>query len=336
MIFDRQIERKPDHYPWAQSYIEAMQEGFWTAKKFTFEADTADYRLNRSEEERRVIKRTLAAIAQIEVKVKEFWKNLGDHLPHPSLSDLGITMAYIEVIHNNAYEKLLSKLGLENVFKENMSEPALAGRVGYLTKHASKVYGEDARKQYIYSLILFTLFVENVSLFSQFFIILHMNRFDNVLKDTAQQVKYTRNEELLHAQAGVKIINTIRAEHPELFDAELEAKIREECIEALTAESNLIDWMLGGYESIGIDERDNKCPLNAATLKEYVADRLNSSLTDIGYAPMFAVNQTVLKQTFWMTEGLLAPAKVDFFHSEPTEYQQADRPDDDDFDITDF
>ena len=34
---------------------------------------------------------------------------------------------------------------------------------------------------------------------------------------------------------------------------------------------------------------------------------------------------------FDMTEGLLAPSKVDFFHSEPTEYQQADQPDDDDF-----
>jgi ribonucleoside-diphosphate reductase beta chain len=29
-----------------------------------------------------------------------------------------------------------------------------------------------------------------------------------------------------------------------------------------------------------------------------------------------------------MTEGLYAPSKVDFFHSEPTEYAQADTADD--------
>jgi ribonucleoside-diphosphate reductase beta chain len=321
MLFERQVERLPDLYPWAQDYIEAMQEGFWTAKKFTFDSDATDYELNLTDQERLITKRCLAAIAQIEVAVKKFWTRLGDNLPHPSITDLGITMGYIEVIHNNAYEKLLRKLGLTNVFKENMSVPALAGRVAYLNKHNDKTYGDD-RKQYIYSLILFTLFVENVSLFSQFYIVLWLNRFDNRFKDLAQQVKYTRNEELLHAQAGTRIINTLRKEYPELFDDELRAKIQEECAVAYDAEAKLIDWMIGDYD---------RPRLNAEILKGYVAQRLNESLEGIGYEPMFTVTEEQKAETFWMTEGLLAPSKVDFFHSEPTEYQQADQPDDDEF-----
>lgn len=322
MLFERQVERLPDLYPWAQDFIEAMQDGFWTAKKFTFDSDVTDYELHLTEQERQIIKRCLAAIAQIEVKVKEYWGLLGRKLQHPSMSDLGITMAYIEVIHNNAYEKLLKKLGLINVFKENMHVPAIAGRVGYLNKHTELSFKGDDRKQFIYSLILFTLFVENVSLFSQFYIVLWFNRFENRFKDAAQQVKYTRNEEMLHAQAGMKIINTLRQEYPELFDAELEAKIKEECQVALDAESALIDWMLGDYD---------QPKLNASILKTYVAQRLNESLAGIGYTPMFEVSEAEKAETFWMTEGLLAPAKVDFFHSEPTAYQQADQPDDDNF-----
>jgi ribonucleoside-diphosphate reductase beta chain len=321
MLFERQVARKPDLYPWATPFIEAMHEGFWTVKKFTFDSDKTDFELNLTPEERVMVTRTLAAIAQIEIKVKEFWARLGQHLPHPSMSDLGITMANIEVIHNQAYERLLEKLGLENVFIENMNVPAIAGRVGYLTKHTEKVYGDD-RKQYIYSLILFTLFVENVSLFSQFYVLLWLNRFNNVLKDTAQQVKYTRNEELLHAQAGMKIVNTLRQEYPELFDAELERKIQHECHVALGAECELINWMVGDYQG---DK------LNAHLLKEYVAIRLNESLEGIGYAPVFVIDEAAKRETFWMTEGLLAPAKVDFFHSEPTSYTQADAPDEDEF-----
>ncbi|MBD9511534.1 ribonucleotide-diphosphate reductase subunit beta [Ensifer sp. ENS10] len=322
MLFERQVERLPDLYPWAQDFIEAMQDGFWTAKKFTFDSDVTDYELHLTDQERLIIKRCLAAIAQIEVKVKEYWGLLGRKLQHPSMSDLGITMAYIEVIHNNAYEKLLKKLGLINVFKENMHVPAIAGRVKYLTKHTEKAFTDDDRKQFVYSLILFTLFVENVSLFSQFYIVLWFNRFENRFKDAAQQVKYTRNEEMLHAQAGMKIINTLRQEYPELFDAELEAKVREECQVALEAEADLIDWMLGDYD---------RPKLNASILKSYVAQRLNESLVGIGYTPMFEVSEAEKAETFWMTEGLLAPAKVDFFHSEPTSYQQADQPADDDF-----
>ncbi|TDW20509.1 ribonucleoside-diphosphate reductase beta chain [Rhizobium azibense] len=329
MLFEPQVERLPDHYPWAQSFIEAMQEGFWTAKKFTFDRDATDYELHMTDAERQVVSRCLAAIAQIEVAVKKFWARLGDHLPHPSITDLGITMGYIEVIHNNAYEKLLKKLGLSHVFKENMSVPALAGRVGYLTKHNDKVYGDD-KKQYIYSLILFTLFVENVSLFSQFFIILHLNRFHKLLSDAAQQVKYTRNEELLHAQAGTKIINTLRQEYPELFDDELERRVVSEAREALKAEEALIDWMVGDYSRSGF-EQGKEYPLNAEILKHYVAERLNSSLVDIGFKAQFAVPVTLPEDTFWMISGQLAPAKVDFFDTEPTSYQQADQPDEDEF-----
>lgn len=321
MLFERQVARKPDLYPWTRPFIEAMHEGFWTVKKFTFDSDKTDFELNLTDQERTMVTRCLAAIAQIEVKVKEFWARLGQNLPHPSMSDLGITMANVEVIHNQAYERLLEVLGLENVFEENMHVPAIAGRVGYLTKHMDKVYGDD-RKQYVYSLILFTLFVENVSLFSQFYILLWLNRNKNVLKDTAQQVKYTRNEELLHAQAGMKIINTLREEYPELFDDDLKRKIVHECHVALDAESQLINWMVGDYTG---EE------FSAAVLKTYVAMRLNESLEGIGYEPIFAIDPEHERQTFWMSVGLYAPPKVDFFHSEPTAYTQADAPDEDDF-----
>ena len=110
-------------------------------------------------------------------------------------------MANSEVIHNMAYEKLLDVLHLTHVFEENLNEEVIRGRVEYLKKYNKKTY-EDDRKQYIYSIILFTLFVENVSLFSQFYVIMHMNRNKSVMKDCAQQIQYTRNEEMLHAQRG--------------------------------------------------------------------------------------------------------------------------------------
>lgn len=193
-IFDEQIQRKPDNYPWAKHFIDTAWETFWTPDEFNFTSDYNDFKVNMTDEERQVLTRTLSAIQQIEVAVKTFWANLGDNLPHPSLRDLGYVMANQEVIHNNAYEKLLTVLGLEDTFEQNLSNPVIAGRVEYLRKYLKKVYEND-KKQYVYAITLFTLFVENVSLFSQFFIILHMNRTRGILKDTAQQVKYTRNEE---------------------------------------------------------------------------------------------------------------------------------------------
>ena len=193
MIFEEQLSRKPDLYPWTQEFIEAMHNGFWTDKEFSFNSDIQDFNVNLEDNERDMIVRTLSAIGQIEVAVKKFWAKLGDNLPHPSLTDLGYVMANTEVIHNNAYERLLTVLGLEEVFEENLKLDFIEGRVRYLRKYNHRFY-TDSKKQYVYALILFTLFVENVSLFSQFYVINWFNRYRNVLKDTGQQVKYTRNE----------------------------------------------------------------------------------------------------------------------------------------------
>jgi ribonucleoside-diphosphate reductase beta chain len=312
MIFDEQISRKPNHYPWTDKFIEAMHNGFWTDKEFNFSSDIQDFKVNLSEKEKEIIIRTLSAIGQIEIAVKTFWAKLGENLPHPSLSDLGYVMANIEVIHNNAYERLISVLGLENVFEENLKLEWIEGRVKYLRKYTHRFY-KDSKKQYLYALILFTLFVENVSLFSQFYIINWFSRYKNVLKDTDQQVRYTRNEENIHALVGIKIVNTIREEYPELFDQELVDKIVKEAKEAFESESAIIDWMINGIKEEGLD---------ATTLKEFVKDRINESLVQIGFPQVFEVDKNVLSATMWFQEELLGNNMTDFFKSKPTEYSK--------------
>ena len=289
-----------------------MHSGFWTDKEFNFNSDVQQFHTELSEQERQMIVRTLSAIGQIEVAVKTFWAKLGENLPHPSLSDMGYVMANVEVIHNNAYERLIEVLDMEDIFEENMKLDWIQGRVKYLKKYTHRFY-KDSKKQYLYALILFTLFVENVSLFSQFYVINWFARNKNVLKDTDQQVKYTRNEENIHALIGMKIINTIREEHPELFDEELEERIIGESMEAFKAESKIVDWMVNGYKEKGLD---------AEILKEFIKNRINESLAQINFSQAFEVDKELLKDTIWFEEELLGNNMTDFFHSRPTEYSK--------------
>jgi ribonucleoside-diphosphate reductase beta chain len=312
MIFEEQISRKPNLYPWTEQFIEAMHNGFWTDKEFSFKADVQQFKTELTDQEREIIVRTLSAIGQIEVAVKTFWAKLGENLPHPSLQDLGYVMANIEVIHNSAYERLISVLDLEDVFDENLKLEWIQGRVKYLKKYTHKFY-KDSKKQYLYALILFTLFVENVSLFSQFYIINWFARFKNVLKDTDQQVKYTRNEENIHALVGIKIINTIREEHPELFDEDLQERILHEAEEAFKSESKIVDWMVNGINEDG---------LSADILKEFIKNRINESLSQINFPKVFKIDEKLLSSTTWFSEELLGNNMVDFFHSRPTEYSK--------------
>jgi ribonucleoside-diphosphate reductase beta chain len=312
MIFEEQISRKPDRYPWTQDFIEAMHNGFWTDKEFSFSSDTQDFRVSLTEQEKDIIVRALATIGQLEISVKKFWAKLGDNLPHPSINDMGYVMANTEVIHGDAYERLLEVLGIDDAFDEILELDIIKGRVNYLRKHLHKFHS-DNKKQFIYSLILFTLFVENIALFSQFYTISWFGRYKNVLKDTNKQVEYTSREENLHAMIGMKIINVIKKEHPELFDEELQEKVTHEANEALKYEMQIIEWIVNGYG----EEK-----LNSEILKEFVKNRMNESLKEIGFKKIFDVDKELISKTVWFEEQVLGNNQSDFFHSRPVEYSK--------------
>lgn len=312
MIFEEQISRKPDYYPWTRDYIEAMQNGFWTHREFNFQSDIQDYRVTLTPQEREMIVRALSTIGQLEISVKKFWAKVGENLPHPTINDLGYVMANSEVIHGDAYERLLDVLGIEDSFDRILQEDIIRGRVTYLRKYLQP-FAPDKKKQFIYSLILFTLFVENIALFSQFYTISYFGRFRNLLKDTNKQVEYTSREENLHAMIGIKLINVIKDEHPELFDDELKQKIISESLQAIDYECKIIDWIVNGYSVES---------LNSPLLREFIKNRMNESLVQIGFEKLFDVDQEMVKKTLWFDEQILGNNMTDFFHSRPIEYSK--------------
>jgi ribonucleoside-diphosphate reductase beta chain len=159
-----------------------------------------------------------------------------------------------------------------------------------------------------------------VSLFSQFYVI---NWFGckNLLKDTNQQTKYTAREEDIHAKVGIWLVNVIRKEHPDLFDDELEEKILQEAEEAFIAESKIIDWMVNGVnEELSVSGKT--VGFSADIIKEFVKNRINESLEQIGYKHVFEIDEAKIEKTAWFEEEVLGNVMTDFFHARPVEYSK--------------
>ena len=312
-IFTERKNYKPFEYSGiTDPLINAMWAGHWTHNEFNFLNDIQDYKTKLTAEEQGVVKRAILLTSQVEVAVKSYWSSIGKLLPKPEIADMGAVFGGVEVVHSKAYAEILSKLGLEEQFEDLFTEPVIVGRVNYLTKYINKIYKND-HKNICYSLVLFTLFTEYTALFSQFYTILGFNRFRGVLKDVANVVQYTSKEENLHAEGGIALLNQIRAEHPELFDAEFIQKIQDEVLEAYKAESDLIDWILEGYENEF---------LSARILKGYVQIRLNDALEKIGMEKAFEIDPSVREETLWMEEEVYASALTDFFHKKPIDYSK--------------
>src|SRR5690606_10626925 len=98
------------------------------------------------------------------------------------------------------------------------------------------------------SVLLFSLFIEHVSLFSQFLIIMAFNKHRNMLKGISNVVEATSKEEQIHGDFGIDIINIIKAERPQWFNDDYRNMIQELCEEAFEAESKIVDWIFENGE----------------------------------------------------------------------------------------
>jgi ribonucleotide reductase beta subunit family protein with ferritin-like domain len=215
-------------------------------------------------------------------------------------------------IHQLTYEKLLSLLGLEKEFENVVNIPCMQGRSEYLGKYLQGVYSKS-NKEFTKSLILFTLLVENTSLFSQFLIVSAFKKHKNVMSNFNSVISATAREENLHAKFGEELINIIRNENPDWFDTDMENKIRRNVRKALEAEIGVLNWIF---------EKGELEFLSKKNIIEYLKSRFNKSLNQIGYKNEFEIEESLLKPTEFLEVQLTATSSFDFFNEKSTDYSQ--------------
>ncbi len=311
-LFKKRANIKPYEYPELAEYVDAVRHSYWIHTEFSFTSDIHDYKSNMTEHERQVIKRAMLAIAQIEVAVKTFWGDLFKKMPKPELGRVGQTFAESEVRHMDAYSHLLELLGLNEEFDKLMEVPAIKRRMKYLDDVVALSRTDDD-SDYSQSLLLFSLFIEHVSLFSQFLIMMSFNKFKNVFKGVSNVVEATSKEEQIHGLFGIELVNMIRKEHPEWFDDKQKAQVEEMCRECFAVETEIVDWM---YEGGDLDFLPKEVVL------AFIKHRLNNSLKSTGYEALFEVDQSLVEKTDWFDEEVIATKHVDFFQKRSINYNK--------------
>lgn len=311
-IFKKRTHLKPYEYPELHEYVHAIRHSYWIHTEFNFVGDVQNFKVNVDEKEQNVIRNAMLAIAQIEVAVKTFWGDVYKKIPKPEIGAVGATFAESEVRHTDAYAHLLEILGLNDVFNKIHEIPVLIKRVQYLEKALKNARSED-NKDYSQSILLFSLFIEHVSLFSQFFIIMSFNKHKNLFKGISNAVEATSKEEQIHGLFGIDLINIIKQEHPEWFDAEFEDQVVKISQEAYESEKEVVEWIFekGELEFISKD-----------VVLEFIKQRFNNSLQSIGINKIFTTDEELLKESEWFYDEVIATKHGDFFNKKSINYNK--------------
>lgn len=311
-IFTPSEDVRGNEYPHLLIYANVIWEAFWTPEHFEYDRDVRDFQTKFKKHEQEAMKRSMLCIGVVENKVKTSWARVDMRLPKTEVADAGHVFAGNEIVHRRTYKQALDLLGLDNAFANVMDIPQIAGRVNYLNKYL-KGYTSRSNKEFTKSLILFTLLVENASLFSNFLTISAFGKYTNRFTNFTAIVNATSKEEAIHAQFGAELIKIIREENPDWFGDEMEAKIRRNIRKAYKAEDELLDWI---FEQGELDF------MPKAVIKEYTKQRLNHGLELIGYGPEYKVDQELLKPTKYFDRMAKAPISFDFFAQKSTDYNK--------------
>lgn len=311
-IFKQRLNLKPYEYPELLEYVDAVRHSYWVHTEFSFTSDVQDFKVNVSPVERNALQNCMLAIAQIEVSVKTFWGDVYKHLPKPEVGAVGQTFAESEVRHMDAYSHLLEVLGLNGDFERIRNIPVMNKRVNYL-QDSLKHSKSDDPEEYSHSILLFSLFIEHVSLFSQFLIIMAFNKHNNIFKGISNVVEATSKEEQIHGLFGIELINIIKSEHPTWFDDEHNNQVKKACLKAYETEMEVVDWIFEQWE---IDF------LPKSVINEFVKNRFNKSLESIGLEKVFEVDDAILSETDWFDDEIMSTKHGDFFVKRSVNYNK--------------
>ena len=185
-------------------------------------------------------------------------------------------------------------------------------RVKYLETALANSKSED-EKEYAEAVLLFSLFIEHVSLFSQFLIIMAFNKHRNMLKGVSNVVEATSKEEQIHGDFGIDLIKILKIERPEWFNKNYNLKIQEMCKKSFEAESKIIDWI---FENGELDF------LPKEQVREFIKDRFNKSLESIGVPHIFQTNENLLEKTEWFNDEIIGTKHGDFFVKRSINYSK--------------
>ena len=311
-IFTERTNIKPYEYSDFMEYTDAIRNSYWVHTEFNFSGDVQNYKVDTTQVEKSIIRKTMLAIAQIEVEVKTFWAETYTHMPKAEIGSVGMTFAESEVRHMDAYSHLLDILGLEEEFEEITEVPAIRDRINYLNKYLQGTQSED-KEEYVMSLLLFSTFIEHVSLFSQFLIMTSFDKYEKKFKGISNAVEATSKEEQIHGLFGVKLVNTIRNENPDLFGDEFDERVQEACKNAYKAEMKILDWIFSEGE---LDFLPRKY------IDEFLKERFNNSLENVDVEPVFNTDDKLLEETRWFDEDIMMTKDNDFFSKRSTTYNK--------------
>ena len=279
---------RPMRYPqFFDMYRDAIKNT-WTVEEIDFSDDLVDLQRKLMPAEKHLVGRLVAFFATGDSIVSNnLVLNLYQHINAPEARMYLSRQLYEEALHVQFYLTLLDNYipdmaEREAAFAAVDNIPSIRAKGEFCFRWIDSIQSlerietREQRRHFLLNLICFAACIEGLFFFAAFAYVYFL-RSKGLLNGLADGTNWVFRDESCHMNFAFEVVDTVRTEQPELFDAELEADIRQMLNEAIDCEHLFAADVLG--EGVpGMSLADTR------TYLEFVADQ---RLAQLGYAPEF-------------------------------------------------
>ena len=247
---------RPMRYPvFYEMYLDAIKNT-WTVDEIDFSDDLVDLDRKLLPAEKHLINRLVAFFATGDSIVSNnLVLNLYQHINAPEARMYLSRQLYEEALHVQFYLTLLDNYipdmkEREAAFAAIHNIDSIARKGEFCFKWMRSVNGLDElhtdadRRTFLLNLICFATCIEGLFFFAAFAYVYFL-RSKGLLNGLAAGTNWVFRDESCHMNFAFEVINTVRAEQPELFDEELGSQIYAMMDEAIECEYRFAEDLLG-------------------------------------------------------------------------------------------
>jgi ribonucleoside-diphosphate reductase beta chain len=278
---------RPMRYPAFYDRFRDAIKNTWTVEEVDLHSDLPDL-ARLSPAERHLVSRLVAFFATGDTIVaNNLVLNLYQHVNSPEGRLYLSRQLFEEAVHVQFYLTLLDtyvpdELERAAAFAAVANIPSIARKAEFCFKWIDSVFElrelrtAADRRAFLLNLICFAACIEGLFFYGAFAYVYFL-RSRGLLNGLASGTNWVFRDESMHMAFAFDVVETVRAQEPDLFDEEMGAQVRAMLAEAVECEAGFAEDLLG-HGVAGLSRADMRGYL------EHVADR---RLAQLGLEPLY-------------------------------------------------
>lgn len=290
MLLDSGLELtlRPMRYPaFFEMYKNAIKNT-WTVEEVDLKSDIDDLRHKLNAKEQHLINRLVAFFATGDsIVAHNLVINLYQHINAPEARMYLSRQLYEEALHVQFYLTLLDTYlpdpkARNEAFAAIDNIPSIKCKAEFCFKwmdtirNLSELKTKEDRREFLLNLICFAACIEGLFFFAAFAYVYYL-RSKGLLHGLATGTNWVFRDESAHMEFAFAVVDAVRAEEPDLFGKDLEARVQVMLEDAIACEYAFgEDILTGGIAGFSLPE-----------LKQYLQFVADQRLARLGFKPVY-------------------------------------------------